>query len=129
MSCIDNGKTPKGEDAMVLALAAGRTIADAADLAGIAVKTVQRRLADPSIRRMISAARAEMVQRAMGSLSDTLAEAVCTLRKLLKAKGDMVKLSAARALLEYSLRFRESIDLEERLTQIEARFADKEGSR
>jgi hypothetical protein len=115
-------RPPKGEDTFILGVASGRTLTEAAKQAGISHITAQRRMADPSVRRRISELRSEMLQSAMGRISGTLTEAVDTLRKLLKAKTDTVKLGAARALLEYGLRFRETLDLEERLAQVEAQL-------
>jgi hypothetical protein len=84
----------KGDNALLLALASGQTVRDAARLAGIGERTATRRMADPGFRRRVNELRGEMVGRALGKLADAATEAVDTLRKLLKAKADTVKLGA-----------------------------------
>jgi hypothetical protein len=119
----------KGDGTLLLALAAGQTVRDAARTAGIGERTATRRLADPEFRRRVAELRAEMVSRALGQMADGMADAAGTLRNLLKAKADTVKLGAARALLELGVKLRESVELEQRLADLEQRLAgDNKGS-
>jgi hypothetical protein len=111
----------KGDEAFVLALASGRTIKEAAEVAGIGYRTATRRLADPAFQRLVQQARADMVQRAVAKLADGLTEAVDTVRKLLGAKADTVKLGAARAMLELATKLRESVEIESRVCELERR--------
>jgi hypothetical protein len=111
----------KGDEALVLALASGRTVKEAAEMARIGHRTATRRLADPAFQRLVLEARADMVQRAVAKLADGLTEAVDTLRKLLGAKADTVKLGAARAMLELATKLRESVEIESRVRELERR--------
>jgi len=88
----------KGDDALLLALASGKSVRDAARSAGIGERAATRRMADPAFRRLVNDLRAEIVGRALGNLVDATTEAVDTLRKLLKAKANTVKLGASRAI-------------------------------
>jgi hypothetical protein len=110
----------KGDDALLLALAGGQTVRDAARAAGVGERTAGRRLAEPGFRRRVAELRAEMVQRALGKLTDALTEAADTLRQLLKAQAESVRLGAARSLLELTVKVRESVELEARLQALEA---------
>jgi hypothetical protein len=122
----ENGRG-KGDTALQLALAAGQTVRDAARAAGIGERTAGRRLADPAFRRRVCELRAEMVQRALGKMADGMAEAADTLRQLLRAEGESVRLGAARSILELGNKLRESAELEERLAALEGRLAGGEG--
>jgi len=114
----DNGRE-KGDDALLLALAAGATVREAARQARVCERTAARRLADPDFRRRLAEARADMVQRALGKLSDASTAAADALRALLKAKKETVRLSAARAILELGNRLRDPVEMEARLAVLE----------
>ena len=77
-------------------------------------------MADPAFRRRVVELRADMVARSLGRLADGMADAADTLRALLRAEGESVRLGAARALLELGTKLRESVELEERLAALEA---------
>jgi hypothetical protein len=114
----ENGRR-KGEAALLVALASGMTVRDAAVAAGIGERTATRRVTDPGFRRQVAQLRANMVQRALGRLADASVQAVDTLRALLSAEADTVKLGAARAILELGNRLRETVELEERIAALE----------
>jgi hypothetical protein len=116
----DNGRR-KGDDALLLALASGKTLREAARAAGIGERTATRRLADPEFRRRITELRTEMVSRALGTMADGMSEAAQTLRSLLKAQSESVRLGACRALLELGVNLREVVELEERFAALELR--------
>jgi len=75
------------------------------------------------------AARAELVSRAVGSLADASAAAVTTLRALLEADSESVRLGACRAILDLGLRLREAEELERRIAALEERAAAEQGWR
>jgi HEAT repeat protein len=120
----ENGRAKRGDEALLLALAGGATVRDAARSAGIGERTATRRLADPGFRRRVAENRADMVARALGKLADGATEAVDTLRKLLGAEADTVKLGAARSILELGTKLREAVELEERLAELERRIGE-----
>jgi hypothetical protein len=62
-----------------------------------------------------------MVERALGRLSDGMCEAAEKLRELLGARSEAVRLGAARSLLELGVKLRESVELERRVSELEAR--------
>lgn len=102
------------------ALAAGATYAEAAEAAGIGVRTVDRRMSDPDYRAQVSAARGELLSRAVGLLAENAAAAARCLSRLLCEGSPQVQLAAARAILEFGGRLREALDYEERLATVEA---------
>jgi hypothetical protein len=116
------GGRSAGDGVLIAALAAGATQEDAAAQAGVSERTVRRRLDDPGFSRQVSAARAEMVARAVAQLAAASTEAVETLRGLLGSPLDFARLAAARAILEVGMKMREQGELAERVEQLEARL-------
>jgi hypothetical protein len=114
----------KGDDALLTALASGQTVRDAARSAGIGERTAFRRVADPDFRRRVAELRAEMIGRALGQLADGMTEAAGTLRKLLAADGESVRLGAARSILELGNKLREAVELERRMADLEQRMTE-----
>lgn len=119
------GGRKNADDALAIALASGLTVEEAARQAGLSERTAFRRLAVPGYRQRVAEARAEMVTRALGKMADSMTAAADTLRQLLTASGDNVKLGAARALLELGVKLRESVELEQRMADLEARSAER----
>jgi hypothetical protein len=70
-------------------------------------------------RLQIAALRFEIIDRALGMITAATIEAVTTLQELLRSDSEHVKLGAARAILEYVNRLRESVDLERRVAAME----------
>jgi hypothetical protein len=119
----ENGRR-KGDAVLLLALAGGQTVRDAARAAGIGERTASRRLVDPDFRQRVGELRADMVQQALGKMADGMAEAADTLRQLLHAKSESVRLGAARSLLELGVKLRESVELETRIAALERQTDD-----
>ncbi len=107
------------DEALALAVASGQTLRDAAAAANLGERTAARRWADPDFRRRVNVLRGEMVQRSLGRMADGMTEAAGVLRALLAAESESVRLGAARSLLEYGVRLREAVDIEDRLRALE----------
>jgi hypothetical protein len=110
----------KADEALLMALACGATAESAARSSGLSERTVFRRLSDPAFRQRLQAMRADMVQRAAGTLTAAAAEAIRTLLNLLQPlNSPAVRLGASRTILEMGIRMRDASDLETRLTTLE----------
>ena len=120
---VAGGDRRSADDVLVAALAAGSTKQEAARLAGVGERTVYRRLDDPQFRRRIEQARAELVGQTVGRLTDASTAAVATLRALLEAENESVRLGACRTILELGRNLRESEELERRLAVLEGHAA------
>ena len=110
----------KGDAELIVALAAGQTIRDAAASASLSERTVARRLQESAFRQEVANTRTLMVSQAVGMLADAASDAVATLRSLLSAESDTARLGAARAILDAGPRLRESEELAARIEAIEA---------
>ena len=117
-----NGTLTPKQEAAALALAAGQPLRVAARGSGAGERTIKTWTATvPAFGRRVSELRAEMTSRALGRLADNMASAAETLGFLSrKGKSEMVRLSAARAVLELGNKLRESVELEERISALEA---------
>ncbi|HEX7787181.1 MAG TPA: hypothetical protein VF653_13260 [Methylomirabilota bacterium] len=112
---------PRRQMTLVKELAAGTPVKEAARLSGFSKRTVERRLDDPEFRDRVAQAREHMLAKATDGLAKAADKAVETLRALLDAESDTVKLGASRAILDGLLRFQESEVLAERVRKLEGR--------
>lgn len=117
------------DNTLLMALACGATVENAARTANVSEPTVYRRLRDPQFRQQLQQIRSDMVQRAAGMLTAATGEAVRTLLALQKESVPAgVRLGAARAILELSIKLREVADLEERFALLEGQLATQAAS-
>lgn len=121
-------RTPKrGDELLLRMLASGSSVEDAAKAAGVSVRTAYRRLADPLFARRLAEARDELISGALSELVQSASEAVATLRALLNASDERVRLGAAKSTLEQLLRLRETLALSQRLATLERAMQAREG--
>jgi uncharacterized membrane protein len=107
--------------ALIAALVAGRPSDEAADLAGVSVRTVYRRLDDPEFVAALEAARARVVNASTAALGKASTRAVRTLVTLMSwRKPAAIRLAAARAVLDLGAKYREQGELADRLAALEA---------
>jgi putative ubiquitin-RnfH superfamily antitoxin RatB of RatAB toxin-antitoxin module len=111
--------TPAGEQELILALAAGATVREAAEKSGIGERTVYRRLAEAAFRRAVKEARGRMFDSAVGQLAGLTSKATETLQRLMESDKPSEALGAAKAVLELGPRLRRATELEERICGFE----------
>src|SRR6184192_3758996 len=109
----------RGDELLIGALAAGSPVEQAAETASVSVRTAYRGLADPGFARRLAQARDELISSALGELVECASEAVATLRALLSATDERVRLGAAKSTLDQLLRLRETLMLSQRLAALE----------
>jgi hypothetical protein len=116
------------DDMLMLALACGATLENAAAQAGVSKSTVRRRAKDPEFQAQVQALRADMVQRTSGALTAAGTESVRTLLDLQKPTAPPpVRLGAAKAVLEIGMKVREMAELQQRLAALEEQMAGEGG--
>lgn len=109
----------RGEEALLAALAAGHSYREAAKITGLSLTTVKRRMADPLLRLELEDLKRQVVQQTAASLADASTAAVSTLKDLLASSEEWVQLRAAVALVDISIRYREALELSERVAHLE----------
>jgi transposase-like protein len=125
-SDFDSKLTPIQERAIV-ALLANSTIKRAAKSIGVDETTLWRWLQDKDFHTAYRTARRESVSQAIARLQQASSEAVNTLREIVKDKQQPApaRVSAAKAILEFSIKAVEIEDMAERLAQVEAILAQQ----
>lgn len=118
-----------GRTALVIALASGEPWSTAARLGGVSESTLARRMRQPDFRAEVSTARAVLVESALGRLAAAACRAVDALDASLDAEHPAVRVSAARAILENLARLRADVEIEQRVTELEARLLDRQAGR
>jgi hypothetical protein len=123
------GLSPR-QEVVALGVASGLSLAEAARSAKVGVPTAKHWSANlPQFHRRVHELRAEMTSQALGRLAESMASAAETLGHLSrKGKSEMVRLSAARAVLESGHKLRESVEVEERIAALEASQQSARGS-
>lgn len=118
---------PSGKPAVMIALASGRSVADAARDGGVSERTISRWKQDLEFRAEITHIRGTLLDETLGQLVAASADAVATLRSVLGSdESDAVKVRAARAILASMITVREAVDVEERLTRVEEAIAKRD---
>jgi hypothetical protein len=112
-------KRPRREDAAIVALLACPTIDDAATQAGIGESTLRGWLRDPDFQRKYRDARRQVVEQAITGLQQATTEAVAALRRNLSCGVPAAEISAAKAVIDFSLKAVELVDLAERVDALE----------
>jgi hypothetical protein len=111
---------------LAMALAAGASASDAARQLELSLSTVKRRMADPDFRQFVSELRAQMLERALGRVTDNMTQAADTLVKLLNDPSPAIQIRASRALLTLGLRLHDAVDLANRVHEVEAELARRQ---
>ncbi len=106
------------DSALILAIAAGASTAQAAEAAGVSERTARRRAANPAVRAEIAAATVAARARAVAVVASAAHEAATSLCGLLASKNDAARLGAARAILA-AARHDQLADVEQRITNLE----------
>jgi hypothetical protein len=117
------------DELLLAALASGTPVEQAAKTAGVSKRTAYRRLADPRFASRLAQARDELISSALGELVEGASKAVKTLRSLLDAEDERVRLAAAKGHLEQLLRLRETLALNQRLAALERALQNRSGNR
>lgn len=120
--------TPKKQKAL-LALLSQPTKEKAAAAAGITSKTLRVYLADPDFQAEYKRAFSGLVEDATRQAQQSLAPALSTLREVVEDSGEDPKfrISAARSLLEYSLKLTEQNDIVAKLQELETAIGGEHG--
>jgi hypothetical protein len=114
------------DERMVIELANGASLKEAAKLAGFSERTAQRRWADSEFRQRILEARCQMRWQAVSKLATNMNAAAEALNAALGSKSDSVRVAAARSILrianDFSGQAEENLKLINTLERVEEQF-------
>lgn len=111
----------KGAAVVLVALVAGKSRKDAAELAGVGVSTIRRWEAEEEgFRLELREMREALLEQAFGKVLGLVDEALEALHGLLADANSATRLGAIKEVLASALRLRSEVDLHQRLARIEA---------
>jgi len=120
--------TPKRQKAL-LALLTYPTREKAAAAAGITSKTLRGYLTEPEFQAEYKRAFTELVEDATRQVQQAIAPALSTLREIVETTDEnaQARISAARSILEYSMKLTETTDILTRLHELETTMGGEHG--
>ena len=122
----DDDMLNRNQQKAIAALIESRTVAGAAEIVGISERTLYRYLEEPGFRKVLTQAESGLINNAGFRLLAGQEQALDTLERLmLKARSEHVRMNSARAWLDYSFRYRELKNIEERLAEVERKLDGK----
>ena len=113
-----NGISRK-RDSAIGALLSQPTISAAAEFVGIGEATLRRWLKEPGFLAAYRAARQDTLEHCVALLQKAGSDAVEAMQQSLQATSEGVRLRAACAILDYSMKGAEILDLEARIAALE----------
>ena len=112
---------------IMAALLTSSTQAEAARRAGVSDRLVRQYLAKEDFKAELSRRRRDAIKEAARVLQSSLQSAVEALRQIVEnGESESSRIAAARALLEYGLRFTELVDVLDSLERLERATEDKQ---
>ena len=111
----------KGDATLIVELARGAAKGAAAATAGVHPSTVLTRNKDPEFRRLVSAQRRLFLDESAGILAEASTYASELLLEICMDEDEdaPVRRMAARDILDFTMRMRENMEVEDRLQEIE----------
>lgn len=117
-----------GDAALVVALAAGLSNAEAAAQAGVSPRTLGRRMGDPVFRAKVEEAQQEILGRAVRRLCAAVEDAVVELHRLaLKGESESTRIRACLAIVQHTPGLLSTVDMQRRLAALEAEQSNGNG--
>jgi erythromycin esterase-like protein len=113
--------SPSKIDRLILAIANGESVADAARAADVSLRSAQRYLSTPAAKARIAAIRDRMFAEAVNTLAATAGAAARAMAHLIDSADERVRLAAAKAVLELGPQLNEWSDVAQRLSALERR--------
>jgi transposase len=110
--------TEKNEMAFAVELARGSSVATAAKKVCISETTGYRWARKPEVGKAVAEIRSTVLQDASHRMMNLAGKAVETLGQLLESKCEKVRLSAARTVIDGTVKMRQLAELEQELVQI-----------
>jgi len=118
---IETENKSKYFDALVPLVAAGESVAAAADGVGCANSTAYRISSTPEFKAAVVQARAAFVREATGKLARACSKAVEILIEIAeKSKDERVQLRAASVIIDRFSKLSDNVELRERIDALEA---------
>jgi hypothetical protein len=113
--------SPK-QDAAAVLLASGKSVRDVATEVDAGLRTIYDWRDDPQFAALVNLYRGRLIDEALGRLADANVKAAETLIELLgHEEASATRIRAATSILDQTIRIRENVELERRLSELEGR--------
>ncbi len=121
-------KLTRKQEMAIAALLTAPTVTDAAKAAGVSEATLARWQSDPVFAEVYRAARRQVLTQATSRLSQACSDAVDTLKTIMEDEDAPAssRVTAARAILDYSYKALELEELDARVAVIEQALTHEE---
>lgn len=116
-------------EAFAVLVAGGGSYRSIAKRLGISRTTVHRWIEEPEVIAAVQKHRDKAVDRTTGALQKAGSSAAACLARLLKADSETVQLGAAKAILDSLAKFKDLLELQERVKVLEAQVGDQQTPR
>jgi hypothetical protein len=122
---MDSNQLTAPQQRAITALLSTKSVAEAAKKANVGQRTLFRWLADTAFKRQLAIAEGELVAVATRRLLQYQDSAITVITSIMadKTKPATVRLRASMAIVDYSLKMRELLNIEERLAALEELLA------
>jgi hypothetical protein len=122
-------KLPRRWEQIIVALLNQGSTAEASRVTGISETSIWRALQDDAFQALYRNARRQIVENAISHLQSATVDAVRTLRLIAvdSESPSSARVSAARSIIEYSIRTVENLDLEARIVDLEEQLLNSKG--
>jgi DNA-binding MurR/RpiR family transcriptional regulator len=114
-------------EAVIVALLSNPKIKDAAAAAGVNEATVWRLIQRQDFQQRYREAQAKVFDGALGTLQGVTTEAVAALQRNLSCGTPSAEVAAAKAILDFTMKARELLDLGDRVKELERKQALRGG--
>ena len=126
MKIADNERLKPNDEAIISALLATGSQREAGRRVKVSESTIRRKLKNPVFIEQYDQARRKVFLVSLGRLQYMTAQACSVIEELLSSKEpSSVRLSAARTILEYGVKWLELSDVETRLKVLEKKMEGK----
>lgn len=120
------GELSQNQEKAIVALLAHPSTAKAAKASGVSESTIWRWLQDDTFRKHYRDAQEKVFDGALGSLQGAMTAAVDCLMRNLTCKNPSAEVSAAKTILDFTMKARELLDLADRVEELERRVGGKD---
>ncbi len=119
-------KLSRKTEAAIVALLTHPTLAEAAKACGVSEATLWRWLQREDFQKQYREAQDKAFDGALGTLQSAATQAIKTLERNLDCSIPQVQITAAKMILEFTLKAREHFDYAARIKELESRLKDRE---
>lgn len=118
------------DEVVIAALISTPTIKRASEVCGVSERNIYRRLQDKAFKDKYDKARTELLEGYVNSLQQRIGCSIDTMQRVMDDTENtppQVQLNAAEAIIKYSLKLTEQLDILKRLDALEEAYEAKRG--